>query len=127
VEEASYSEIDSSTFEINMTLQASKYRTGETGERIYKNEAGDSLSVEVEGRRRPVESLPLNDWIEVGVFGVDEKGNETVLYLEKRKFTDIMNEITITVDEKPVSVGIDPYNKLIDTISNDNRRPPSKD
>lgn len=127
VEEATFTEVDSSTFEVNMTLQSSKYRTGETGERIYKNEAGDSLSVEVEGRRRPVESLPLNDWIEVGVFGVDEEGNETVLYLEKRKFTEIMNEITITVDEEPVSVGIDPYNKLIDTISNDNRRPPSRE
>lgn len=127
VEEASFSKIDSTTFEINMKLQASKYRTGETGERIYKSEAGDSLSVEVEGRRRPVESLPLNDWIEVGVFGVDEEGNETVLYLEKRKFTDIMNDFTITVDEEPVSVGIDPYNKLIDTISNDNRRAPSRE
>ncbi|MEX2656985.1 MAG: M1 family aminopeptidase, partial [Balneolales bacterium] len=127
VEEASYTEIDSTTFEVNMTLQATKYRTGETGERIYLNESGDSLAVEIEGRRRPVESLPLNDWIDVGVFGVDENGEETVLYLEKRKFTDIMNEITITVSEEPVSVGIDPYNKLIDTISNDNRRPPSRE
>ncbi len=127
VEEASYTEVNDSTYEVNMTLQASKYRTGETGERIYKNEAGDSLSVEIEGRRRPVQSLPLNDWIEVGVFGTDSLGNETVLYLEKRKFTDILNEITITVDEKPTSIGIDPYNKLIDTISNDNRRPPSRE
>ncbi len=127
VEEATYMETDSNTFEVNMTLQASKYRTGETGERIYKNEAGDSLSVEIEGRRRPVQSLPLNDWIDVGVFGVDEEGNETVLYLEKRKFTDIMNELSITVDKEPVSVGIDPYNKLIDTISNDNRRAPAKE
>lgn len=127
VEEATYTEVDSSTFEVNMKLQASKYRAGETGERIYKNEAGESLSVVVEGSRRLTESLPLNEWIEVGVFGVDEKGNETVLYLEKRKFTDIMNEITITVTGEPVSVGIDPYNKLIDTISNDNRRPPSRE
>jgi ABC-2 type transport system permease protein len=127
VEDASYTEIDSSTFEVDLTLQVSKYRTGDTGNRIYTNEAGDSLSVEIEGKRRPVESLPLNDWVEVGVFGVDEEGNETVLYLEKRKFTDILNEFTITVDDKPVSVGIDPYNKLIDTISNDNRRPPSRE
>jgi len=38
-----------------------------------------------------------------------------------------MNEFTITVDEEPVSVGIDPYNKLIDTISNDNRRTPTEE
>lgn len=127
VEEASFTEIDSNTYEVNMTLQAAKYRTGETGERIYMNEAGDSLSVEIEGRRRPIESLPLNDWIDVGIFGVDENGDETVLYLEKHRFTDILNEITITVSDLPVSVGIDPYNKLIDTISHDNRRPPSRE
>lgn len=126
VEDATYTEIDSTTFEVDLTLQVSKYRTGDTGNRIYTNEAGDSLLVEIEGKRRPVESLPLNDWVEVGVFGVDEEGNETVLYLEKRKFTEILNEMTITVGQEPVSVGIDPYYKLIDTISNDNRRPPSK-
>jgi ABC-2 type transport system permease protein len=30
--------------------------------------------------------------------------------------------LTIYVDEQPTEVGIDPYNKLIDTISDDNRR-----
>ena len=125
VEQATYTEVDSTTYTVDLTLQAAKYRAGETGERIYKNEAGDSLAVEIEGRRRPVESLPLNDWIEVGLFGVDEDGDETVLYLEKRKFSEIINEFTITVDDEPVSVGIDPYNKLIDAISTDNRRAPS--
>jgi ABC-2 type transport system permease protein len=127
VEEASFTEIDSTTYEVNMTLQASKYRSDETGERIYLNEAGDSLAVEIEGRRRPVESLPLNDWIDVGVFGLDENGDETVLYLEKRKFSEILNDVTIIVDEMPVSIGIDPYNKLIDTNSDDNRRQPEKE
>lgn len=127
VEEATYTEVDSTTYSVDLTLQAAKYRANETGERIYKNAAGDSLSVDIEGRRRPIESLPLNDWIEVGVFGVDDEGDETVLYLEKRKFTDIMNEFTITVNEEPVSVGIDPYNKLIDANSTDNRRAPAKE
>jgi len=57
---------------------------------------------------------------------VDEEGEETVLYMEKRKFSEILNEFTITVNELPVSVGIDPYNKLIDTNSDDNRRQPEK-
>ena len=34
----------------------------------------------------------------------------------------IENKYTITVDELPVEVGIDPYNKLIDRNSEDNRR-----
>ena len=125
VENATYRKLENGQFEVNMTLQASKYRTSETGQRIFTDEAGDSLSVEIEGRRRPVLSLPLNDWIDVGVFGVDEAGDETVLYLEKRKFTGIMNEFTIIVDELPRSAGIDPYNKLIDTVSGDNSRPPT--
>ena len=33
-----------------------------------------------------------------------------------------MNKISIIVDQKPVEVGVDPYNKLIDTKSGDNRR-----
>lgn len=127
VEEARYTELENGQYEVNLTLQASKYRTGDTGQRIYKNEAGDSLAVEIEGRRRPIQSLPLNDWIEVGIFGIDEEGEETVLYVEKVKFTEILNDFTITVDEEPVSAGIDPYNKLIDTISNDNRRPLSSE
>lgn len=127
VEDATYTEVDSSTYEVNLTLQVSKYRTGETGKRIYQYEAGDSLAIEIEDRRLPVKSLPLQDWVDVGVFGTDSLGNETVLYFKKHKFTEILNELTITVDEEPSSAGIDPYNKLIDTISNDNRRPPSRE
>jgi ABC-2 type transport system permease protein len=61
------------------------------------------------------------------VFGTDSTGQETVLYFKKHRFTEILNEFTITVDEEPTSAGIDPYNKLIDTISNDNRRPPTRE
>jgi len=127
VEDATYTEKDSSTYEVNLTLQVSKYRTGETGKRTYKNEAGDSLAIEIEDRRLPVQSLPLQDWVDVGVFGTDSTGQETVLYFKKHRFTEILNEFTITVDEEPTSAGIDPYNKLIDTISNDNRRPPTRE
>ncbi|MEX0719868.1 MAG: M1 family aminopeptidase [Balneolaceae bacterium] len=126
VEEASWQEIENDEFQVDLTLQASKYKTGDTGQRIYKNNAGDSLAVEIAGKRQPVQSLPLEDWIEVGVFGLDEFGQEKMLYLEKHKFTEILNDLTITVDEQPTSAGIDPYNKLIDTISGDNRRAPSE-
>jgi len=38
------------------------------------------------------------------------------------KINDIENDFKIIVKEKPSEAGIDPYNKLIDTRSNDNRR-----
>ena len=50
------------------------------------------------------------------------KKKEKVLYLKKHKITTINNKITIIVDEKPTEVGVDPYNKLIDSQSEDNRK-----
>lgn len=122
VKDASFEILEDSTFEVKLDFYTAKYRTNEEGKREYTNASGDSLSLEVEGRRRPIQSLPLADWIDVGVFGVDEEGKETVLYLKKHKISEIDNSITIKVDKKPTSAGIDPYNKLIDTDSNDNKR-----
>ena len=55
----------------------------------------------------------------MGVF-VDDDNNEH--YLKKHKITSINNKLSIILDEKPAEVGIDPYNKLIDTNSDDNRK-----
>ena len=53
---------------------------------------------------------------------MDGAKEEVELYLKKYKITKINNKVTIIVDSKPTEVGIDPYNKLIDTQSEDNRR-----
>ena len=63
-----------------------------------------------------IESLPLQDFIEVGVF--DENGQP--LYLKKHKITEIHNIQKIIVGTKPNEVGVDPYHKLIDRDSDDN-------
>jgi len=69
--------------------------------------------------------LPLADYIEVAIFG-EPKGKETKateneIYNKRYKIDKINNKISIIVDQKPFEVGIDPYNKLIDTNSDDNR------
>ncbi len=61
--------------------------------------------------------IPINDWIDVGVLGEEEK----LLYLKKHKINKEESIFTIIVDEKPLKAGIDPYNKLIDRKSDDNR------
>jgi ABC-2 type transport system permease protein len=74
---------------------------------------------------KPILSSLLNDYIDIGIFTekeVDGKKEEVELYLKKHKITSINNSIKIIVDEKPMEVGVDPYNKLIDTQSEDNRR-----
>ncbi|KGM51907.1 membrane protein [Lysobacter concretionis Ko07 = DSM 16239] len=68
---------------------------------------------------------PLDDWIEVGVFARGPSGKEAdekVLYLQRHHVTEDAPTLTVVVDEAPYEVGFDPYNKLIDRVSGDNRK-----
>ena len=69
--------------------------------------------------------LALGDDIDIGVFarpkGGDEDG-EKVLYLKKHRIEQPEGKISVVVDELPYDAGIDPLNKLIDRVSNDNRK-----
>ncbi|MCP4656901.1 MAG: hypothetical protein GY856_15935 [bacterium] len=104
----------------NRVEKASFDRRGD-GKYVVTVEAGvrklraDGQGVETE--------IPLDDWIDVGVFGekrVDGRTEETVLWLEKRHVTSPEVSFELVVDERPVRAGIDPYNKLIDRDSEDN-------
>lgn len=67
----------------------------------------------------------LDDWIEVGVFAKGASGkerDEQVLYLQRQHITGAEPRITVTVDQQPDEAGFDPYNKLIDRVSDDNRK-----
>ena len=63
--------------------------------------------------------------VEIGVFarakGAKE-ADEKVLLLEKRVLSGDNPVVTITVKEQPFEVGVDPYNKMIDRVSRDNRK-----
>lgn len=69
--------------------------------------------------------IPIADEIEVGVFAAPAPGEELgrPLHLERRRFTTETSTIEIVVDEPPVRVGVDPYNKLIDRNPRDNTAP----
>ncbi|GHA72322.1 ABC transporter permease/M1 family aminopeptidase [Cognatilysobacter bugurensis] len=67
----------------------------------------------------------LDDWIEVGVFANGPSGEERdqkVLYLKRHRIDRESPTLTVTVDERPDEAGFDPYNKLIDRVSSDNRK-----
>ena len=67
----------------------------------------------------------LDDWVEIGVFANAPSGKERdqkVLYLQRHHITAAEPTITVTVDAKPDEAGFDPYNKLIDRDSDDNRK-----
>jgi ABC-2 type transport system permease protein len=63
--------------------------------------------------------------VEIGIFarakGAKEQ-DERVLFSEKRVLTGDNPTLTITVKDKPFEVGVDPYNKMIDRVSRDNRK-----
>ncbi len=125
VESAEYKAMDDGQYKVDISAQISKYRTNEKGRQSFKDDDGNMLEHTPEGAKRATKSYPLQDYIDVAVFGtedIDGQTKEKVLYLQKHLITDIQNDFSITVSEKPIEVGVDPYNKLIDRDSNDNRK-----
>jgi ABC-2 type transport system permease protein len=125
VVDVSSTELENGKYQVDIEFEVSKYRNDEKGKRYYGEQAGDTLSYKTDKMKKPVLSVPLADYIDIGVFAEEEVGGkkkEIELYLKKHKITQIDNKISIIVNQKPVEVGVDPYNKLIDTKSNDNRR-----
>jgi ABC-2 type transport system permease protein len=112
-------------YQVDIQFQVSKYKADATGKRIFKDQKGNTLTLSEKGKRNKVESYPLLDYVEIGIFSeqtLKGKKSDKELYLKKLKINKINNKVTLIVTEKPIEVGVDPYNKLIDTNSDDNRR-----
>mgnify|MGYP001191700156 CR=1 FL=1 len=68
---------------------------------------------------------PVDYEVDIGVFARapgEPESAERVLHLGKHRITDTETTFEFVVDEAPYEVGIDPYNKLIDRASGDNRK-----
>ncbi len=80
------------------------------------------LYVDGKGKEAPAK---IDDWVEVGVFARGPSGkeqDEKVLYLKRHRIASDQPKITVVVDAEPYEAGFDPYNKLIDRVSADNRK-----
>ena len=75
--------------------------------------------VDSEGVETPV---PMDDWVEIGVFAPAQEGRELgkPLYLQMHRISSTQQTITVTVPSKPARAGIDPYHLLIDLTMDDN-------
>jgi ABC-2 type transport system permease protein len=62
------------------------------------------------------DEIPIDDFMDVGVLDKDGK----VLALERKKITTADSSFTLVVDAEPAKAGIDPLNKLIDRMPDDN-------
>ncbi len=86
------------------------------------------VSIDIDARKVVVDTagketvVPMNDWLEIGVFAPGEKGATAgePLYLHKQRIRAGRQTVTITVSAKPASAGVDPRRLLIDVKPDDN-------
>ncbi len=107
VTETEVTERGDGRFDVALTIEAAKYEA-------------DGLGRETE--------RPLDMEIDIGAFtehpGDVYEGDDHVLLFEKRRIVSGEQTVTVTLDERPAVVGVDPYNKLIDRNSDDNLKRP---
>ncbi len=108
--------LEDGTFQIDLNFNVQKYRNGDGGTPIYSDLGQDSIRHQMPEMEASLHSLPLADYLDIGIFGADKKE----IYLQKHKVETIHNQVSIIVNEAPVSVAVDPYYKLIDRHLKDN-------
>ena len=123
METATISALPNGKYQVDMDFQVAKFRSDGVGHRLYSDQGQDSLSYTTATSGKAIHSIPLADYIEVGIFATDVSGKNIPLYVKKHKFTTIHNKLSIIVHQKPTEVGIDPYHKLIDVLPGDNHKP----
>ena len=101
VEQGTVTKRDDGRYDVTIQVRSAKFRA-------------DSLGNE--------EPIAVADYVDIGVFGdkTPDAGVGKPLYMQKQKITDSVTTIQVVVDSPPRSVGVDPYNKLIDRNPRDN-------
>ncbi|MGH3116724.1 MAG: ABC transporter permease [Gaiellales bacterium] len=95
-EEATAEQTPAGAWQVTLEVQARK---------VVVDEAGNETDV------------PMDDWIEVGVFAADDAGEPD---LQKHRIRSGQQTITVRVPQKPARAGIDPHSLLIDLDTDDN-------
>jgi hypothetical protein len=104
VEDASYTESEDGSFDVTLQISAKKFEADGEGK-----ETG----------------IPVDGYFDIAVLG-EETGASRIpklLYMEKYRVDEESKTFSIRVGERPLSVGIDPYNKMIDRNPDNNRFP----
>lgn len=106
----------------NKALTATYVQTSDKKYKVTLTVQARKVKADGNGTESP---MPLADYIDVGVFS-GKKDHEKQLYLKREKLTQEKQTFEIVVNELPARAGIDPYNKLIDRVSDDNEIDVSK-
>ncbi len=100
-EDSSFTELSDGSYEVTINVSAKKFES--TGE-------GEETEVS------------LSTLLDIALLGEPDEvtGIPAVLFLEKRTVKDGDQSFSVRVPSKPISVGIDPFNKMIDRNPDDN-------
>jgi aminopeptidase N len=100
-EDSSYTELDDGSFDVTINVSASKFEADGQGEETQ---------------------VDIDALLDIGILGEDdpETGVPEVLYVQKERIDQEEQSFTVNIDQRPVSVGIDPFNKMIDRNPDDN-------
>ena len=101
-EEATYKPLDDDQYQVDFTTVSEKFYA-------------DSLGAESEA--------PVNDWIDIGVYAEDQQGEDSLIYVDRRKITQRENTFSVVVNHQPTKAAIDPNALLIDRVPDDNEKP----
>ena len=110
------------TFYDNRVVEASA-RRGE-GERHVVTATVHAAKFSADGVGRET-AEPVDDWMDVVVYGRADDGGERELLRERRRIVLAPGgtlALELEVEGRPVAIGIDPDNVLIDRVPADNRR-----
>ncbi|MBL0340318.1 MAG: hypothetical protein IPP71_04955 [Bacteroidetes bacterium] len=90
-------------YALSLKVQSQKYRA-------------DSLGKETE--------IPVSDWIEIGVYAEPQENKKQgdLIYLQKHFISKKETQFTLILDRKPYEAGIDPINKIVDVVGDDNTK-----
>ncbi|WP_299217242.1 M1 family aminopeptidase [uncultured Aquimarina sp.] len=101
ITEATYNKVSDNQYKVKLNLDVDKYKVAD-----INNES----------------NIPVNDWIDIGVYAQGTNGEEELIYLKKHNITKHATELQIIVDQKPTRVSVDPKGKIIDKKIENNSR-----
>lgn len=120
-------ELDNGKYKVDFIVDAQKYRVIDNDKSQFNQELETedknvviSLNVKTGEDDEEKEYIDMNDWVDVAIFGEDDNKEEEEILFKKVHLTQQENKFSFIIDQKPSSVGVDPYHKLIDRKTYDN-------
>ncbi len=103
------------------------YENGIQGVEVKKTASGSyELSLDISSKKFEgnaqglLEEIPINDWIEIGIYSRDNDGEDKITYRKMHRFDIQANTLSLQLKSQPTKIVIDPDHLLMDRNLGDN-------